>query len=90
MMKGTSCPLYIHLSERESQVLLVHLPVSTLIPARECGFTLRNKGENGRTRAVSAALGIQLCEFMWLKKFNLIRSDLSIRKSVNREISLVM
>ena len=45
---------------------------------------------HGRTRVDSTALSIALCEFVWLKKFGLTRSDLSIRQMFNRDIPQLM
>ena len=35
-------------------------------------------------------MDLALCEFMWLKRFNLTRSDISVRKSFNFEIPELM
>ena len=48
------------------------------------------RGGHGRTRTDSAAMDLALCEFMWLKRFNLTRSDVSVRKSFNFEIPELM
>ena len=45
---------------------------------------------HGRTRADSSAMATALCEFIWMKKFNLTRSDLSVRRSFNMEIPQLM
>ena len=44
----------------------------------------------GRTRRNSAALSVALCEFVWLKKNQLTRSDASVRRSVNSEMPQLM
>ena len=48
------------------------------------------RGGHGRPRTDSAAMDLALCEFMWLKRFNLTRSDISVRKSFNFEIPELM
>ena len=48
------------------------------------------RGGHGRTRTDSAALEIALCEFMWLKKYNITRSDICVRRSFNKEIPQLM
>ena len=51
-----------------------HQLACTPMPVKACGFTLRDicgKGF-GRTRRHSAALSVALCEFVWLKKNQLI------------------
>ena len=45
---------------------------------------------HGRTGVDSTALSIALCEFVWLKKFGLTRSDSSIRQMFNRDIPQLM
>ena len=35
-------------------------------------------------------MDLALCEFMWLKRINLTRSDISVRKSFNFEIPELM
>ncbi|KAL5264216.1 hypothetical protein ACHWQZ_G005336 [Mnemiopsis leidyi] len=45
---------------------------------------------HGRTRVDSTAVSIALCEFVWLKKFGLTRSDSSIRQMFNRDIPQLM
>ena len=44
----------------------------------------------GRTRRNSAALSVALCEFVWLKKNQLTRSDASVRRSFNSEMPQLM
>ena len=77
---------FTHLNDNHRRGLIDLL---TGIHTNTCGgmrlhATRHVRGGHGRTRTDPTALEIALGEFMWQKKFNLTRSDISIR--FNREI----